>query len=464
MDYLVVGLAAAVFILIVIRRSKAFFDLAESSVHLLDVFLAPGTDEEKLPTIEKRTGKLTGSLLRVILILAVAAAVAFALVFLYDQFIITDRPFAPSSTWNLVAVSVGATLPFFLPIGAKTKSAYSPLAQLLHHLALDNPNLGLRLQRRDVHSAQKQGIEHKSEFLIITGLARAGTTSLLNKLSPQGPFASLNYANMPFVLAPRTWANFYKPKDLGLKERSHGDGVMVGLDSNEALEEVFWKAITENQYVGENCLQQHDLSEDQCRSYLDYQRVIRQNNDEVYVAKNNNFLLRYEGIRRHNSDFTAVILFREPLHHAGSLMEKHMQYVEMQNDDPFVLDYMNWLAHHEFGKGHKGFCFENTQEWIQKAELWPQDNINHWLAIWLAVYGYASTIDDTNTIFVSYEEFCSEPTAVVNRIVVRFASGREAQNLTPHQNKRAAEFDADPELLAEAERIYALLLRKANNE
>lgn len=461
MDYLVIALAGAVFMTILIFYSKGFFTLARSSVNLLDTFLAPGSEDDKLPLIEKRTAKLTGSLLRVILLLAVAVAAAVAITWIYQRFAVHDRPFAPSSLWNIVALSVGATLPLFVPRGTKNKSTYSPLAQLLHHLALDNPNVGLRLQRRDVQAADKSGIEQKNNFVIITGLARAGTTSLLNKIVPLGPFASLNYANMPFVLAPRTWARVYRPKESNLQERSHGDGVMVGLDSNEALEEVFFKAIMQDSFIDEHCVQEHELTTEQYQQYLDYQRVVRKSNDDVYIAKNNNFLLRYRSVRAQNPHFTAIILFREPLHHAASLLEKHLQYIEMQHDDSFVLEYMNWLAHHEFGQGHKAFCFDETHDWAQKAEHWPADHINHWLALWIAVYSYAVEIDDVNTHFISYGEFCSEPTEVVNRILRSCASGREAQNLKPHRNERSVNHDPDAELLAQAERIYVRLLRKS---
>ena len=42
---------------------------------------------------------------------------------------------------------------------------------------------------------------------------------------------------MPFLMSPKTWRKFYKPKEGKLKERSHKDGIMIGYNSNEALEE-----------------------------------------------------------------------------------------------------------------------------------------------------------------------------------------------------------------------------------
>ena len=88
----------------------------------------------------------------------------------------------------------------------------------------------------------------------MTGLARAGTTSLMNHLATIETFKSLSYANMPLLLAPNTWAKFYKPKNQELKVRSHNDGIKIGLESNEALEEYFFKAISDDSFINKTDL------------------------------------------------------------------------------------------------------------------------------------------------------------------------------------------------------------------
>ena len=113
-----------------------------------------------------------------------------------------------------------------------------------------NPNSNL-LKR------QIKGVEHPVEAeqtsaILITGLARAGTTALTRALTERGPFASLDYSNMPVLLAPRLWSRFYKPKKKEDKERAHGDGIKVGLASVEALEEYFFKVATNDRFI--SCL------------------------------------------------------------------------------------------------------------------------------------------------------------------------------------------------------------------
>ena len=51
---------------------------------------------------------------------------------------------------------------------------------------------------------------------------------------------------MPFVLAPNFWSTLSSSsKDIIKTERSHGDGIMVSLESPEAFEEVFWKTFSD---------------------------------------------------------------------------------------------------------------------------------------------------------------------------------------------------------------------------
>ena len=77
--------------------------------------------------------------------------------------------------------------------------------------------------------------------VFVSGLARSGTTILLNAIYGSNEFASLSYQDMPFVLAPNLWSKlFFKKQENNLIERAHGDGIRVSAESPEAFEEVFW--------------------------------------------------------------------------------------------------------------------------------------------------------------------------------------------------------------------------------
>ena len=86
--------------------------------------------------------------------------------------------------------------------------------------------------------------------VFVAGLARSGTTILLNAIYQSSQFASLTYDDMPFILAPNFWKKISPRKSHGeLKERAHGDGVKVTTDSPEAFEEVFWKTFTDSSII-----------------------------------------------------------------------------------------------------------------------------------------------------------------------------------------------------------------------
>ena len=72
--------------------------------------------------------------------------------------------------------------------------------------------------------------------IFVSGLARSGTTILLNALYESDEFASLTYRDMPFVLAPNLWSKLSNGKEKNNKvERAHGDGIKVSTESPDCL-------------------------------------------------------------------------------------------------------------------------------------------------------------------------------------------------------------------------------------
>lgn len=461
MDYLSLGIGALVTAALVRWRVSWFHRLAHSSLSLLNTYLAPGSEDEKLPAIEQGTQSLLLHLLRVVGWLLFALAAGALPVFLWSYSPFFQPPLAPVEAWSILAVSVGASLPFLLPSRGQAASGYSSLAQLLHRLALDHSYLGLRLLRGEIKEMDRQEIRRREDFLIITGLARAGTTSFLNAVLPLAPLASLNYANMPFLLSPRRWSRIYRPKEHSTRERSHQDGVQIGLHSSEALEEYFFKAQAQDRYIDPQGLQEYKLSSEEYQHYLDYQRVVRSSKELRYAAKNNNFLLRYRSLRDHNPHFRMVLLFRQPLYQAVSLMEKHRHYRNLQRQDSFILEYMDWLGHHEFGQHHKPFRFPTTPGWVERyldqAQL---DTLEYWLALWIAVYQFALSLHHENNYFVAYEDFCSQPDVVLKDVLKGWHPTGDSSFPLPHSNERKVEHQVDPQLEQAAKDIYQQLQAK----
>jgi hypothetical protein len=439
--------------------------LALSSVGVLDGMLSDGDDDAKLEALEAGTGQLLRALFAFLALLAAAA-----LLLLAPTHVLTGNLELLGSWQGIVALSVGGTLALVLPrrmpnspaasgLGAASHSA---LDQLLHRMILNHPHLHLRLMRREVADWRKRGGVPRPTFLWVTGLARAGTTSVLERLVGTGAFHSLNYANMPLVLAPGLWKRFHNPGTGQLQERSHGDGILVGLDSAEALEEVFFQAMTGRSYVTDTALEAHDVSPDLHSTYLDYQGIALASSarpDAMYVAKNNNALLRYPAMRRLNRDFHAVVLFRNPLTHAESLRAMHRKYVAMQAEDPFVKEYMDWLAHHEFGLGHKPFRFPSTEE-LPSGDL---DSLDCWLELWINHYREALALDPHRLHFLSYEAYCAAPQDVLQGLVHTLGLEATVPAYDAYSNVREVEGKVRPERLAEARELYDAMVARCQS-
>ena len=79
--------------------------------------------------------------------------------------------------------------------------------------------------------------------IYVTGLARAGTTILLELLAGRPGVATHRYRDFPPVYTPIFWnrafAHIYR-SDTPPTERAHKDRILVTPDSPEAMEEVLW--------------------------------------------------------------------------------------------------------------------------------------------------------------------------------------------------------------------------------
>jgi len=457
MAFIWVGISGHLAFWLLRSRVGVLMRLANDSVRLVDGMLQPGDEDEKMEALEAQTARVLGALLLFFFWVGVALLVMVSLPCFWDWVQGRSADLGVFWTWQgLVALSVGGTLGLIYPKGKGHSGAYSPMNQLLHRLALDNPNLHRKLHEREVKKWRKQGGTRDDGFVLVTGLARAGTTSLMQRLMETGGYSSLNYANMPFVMAPGTWRRFFRPKTGALKERSHGDGILVGADSAEALEEPFFRVMTADTYINEDALVAHQVTAKLHAAYLDQQGLVREAG-KTYLAKNNNALLRYAGLREHNRTFWAVLMFREPLAHAASLLAMHKRYSSMQTEDPFVKTYMDWLVHHEFGLGHKPFRFDEATQGVEGDPL----SLDYWLDRWLDYYNHALTVDGHRLVFVSHEVWSQQPGMVLQAVMDAVGVQGAMPQMQPHQRSRKTDAVASPDRLAAATALYGRLMERA---
>jgi hypothetical protein len=290
--------------------------------------------------------------------------------------------------------------------------------------------------------------------VFVTGLARAGTTILLRELYATGQFGSLLYADMPFVLAPNFWANVSRGarKPFAPTERAHGDGIAINLDSPEALDEVFWRVFHGKSYIRPDGLLPHRPGTGAIARYRDYIRlVLRRSGKRRYLSKDNNNILRLGALAEAMRDCTFLLVIREPLAHADSLLRQHRRSV--RSGDPFERDYLRWLVHHEFGADHRPFCFADSPDG-------DPESIDYWVATWLACYRALERVADAhpNILVVPYERLCADPqtwAAICERVGIKPTEFREIRSVAT----AAPELERGP-LTVAADDLYSRYLER----
>lgn len=344
-------------------------------------------------------------------------------------------------------------------------SAYGVLDKLLHRLALQATilaELGFDLDQltSDADAAAAAAGRH----VFITGLARAGTTALLRRLYASGDFRSLTYRDMPFVLAPNLWHGLAKlsRKRIAPTERAHGDRIVVDADSPEGFDEVFWRVFAGTDYIGRRHLHPHDPDDETLDKFARYVGAVLaagQGGPARYLSKNNNNILRLPAIRRAFPNALILILFRDPVAQAGSLLNQHRRFLKIQDHDRFSLHYMTWLAHHEFGHGHRPFRFDGAR-WKRDAAH-RDESLDYWLALWCQTYRWLETAAPNDAIFVCYEDLCNDPAVWPKLAGLAEVDARAGQEAAFRPSDRAVDEKMSGALAEEAAGLYARLVARA---
>ena len=460
--YLIISVASALFSVSLFWLATPFFHLAERTLSLLNSLL----DQESEEAVKHRqvTQKLDAELRALLLFLVscvLAIAIAMLPVYLYARWSSLPMDQLDTHSWKFwVSLILGGLLPFGIAaLRPRRGEDYTEWSKLLHRLVLDNYHFSRKLFRLERSMFSSKTAVPSEEFIIVTGLARAGTTALTKLLHRVGSYYSLSYANMPFLLSPNLWRRVYRPKSQAVRERSHGDQVTFGLTSVEALEEHFFKNFLNDNFINDQYLEEHTVDEETYQKYLVYQGLLRPTDDpkSKYLAKNNNFLLRYASLRALNASFKVVCLFRDPVDHAYSLLKQHQRFSALQQDTPFVVEYMDWLGHHEFGVNHKPFRFSDTP---RTGDHSPE-SINYWLSNWIDYYRRVLQIDhDANFLLVDYSDFSKRPADVLSELAHRFQQPLDTSEVVPFENKNQYQGPIDSSLVNTAREIHQQLVSR----
>lgn len=258
--------------------------------------------------------------------------------------------------------------------------------------------------------------------IYLTGLARAGSTVLLELISNAPKIGTHRYCDFPFVATPWLWNEYRriissKPNQTPI-ERPHRDKIQITLNSPESMEEPLWQSWFP--FI-------HDLDSVHeipgSASNPRFARFYREHINKVllirqagrYAAKNNYHLTRIEYLLQLFPDARFVIPVRHPVSHVDSLMRQHELFCLYAKDDSRIGPYLQSAGHYEFGPQrvpillHQGSIGE-----IHAALKKGRDHIAYaiqWRDVYakpLALLAKAPRLKNQIT-FVKHEDFCCDP-------------------------------------------------------
>ena len=321
-------------------------------------------------------------------------------------------------------------------------SNYSWLQENLHKFLLSSKFMRkVTYDFENLFFSSLKEIDNIDNHVFVAGLARSGTTILLNAIHKTGFFSSLSYQDMPFILAPNLGSKIsFNKKNTNLIERAHGDGIKISVKSPEAFEEVFWKTFDERK----------NNSKINFKNYVEL--INRRYKKKRYLSKNNQNIKRIELILQIFPNSKVLIPFRNPVQQAYSLLNQHKKFIELAKTDSFISDYMKLIGHTEFGPNYFPIYRQNLN---YKDDL----NINHWIEQWYFVYGnYMETLkNNKNVNFICYEKLCKSTDYWRN--ILRLLNIDRFYNFNFKESKKDIPISFNDDLIYKSNLIYNQLIK-----
>jgi hypothetical protein len=283
--------------------------------------------------------------------------------------------------------------------------------------------------------------------IFIAGIARSGSTILLEALASHPDACTHKYRDFPGLFTPYWWdrAQQKAAADATPRERAHADGIAVTPDSPEAMEEMLWMAFFPQAHDPRvsNVLAadvRHPRFEAFYREHV--RKLLLARGGRRYVSKGNYNLTRLGYLLRLFPDARFVVPVRRPESHLASLIKQHRLFCEAEKTHPRALAYMQRMGHFEFGLDRRPVCTGDPSATESVLGLWEQgEEVRGSARHWALVYGWLAEQLERDeklrraTTVVRYEELCQSPAAML-------------LGLLDH-----CEFDADPAVMDFADRL-----------
>ena len=436
-------------------------------------------DEQKESKLRKNSQRLFGLFFILALGGAIALLIPLAVLWLGDFLGLVSLDAVLTTTVSpafLIISTISAIAILYLKPNHQSKqsntqtSSYSPLDRTLHQIAFNTYNAQVSLANLEDRLFERQLANCQNDRpVFITALPRAGTTLLLECLANSPEFAAHCYRDMPFVMIPCLWNRFSQTfqRQVASTERAHGDGMHISPDSHEALEEVVWKTFWSRHYHRDRLIPWDYEENEQFNQFFaaHLQKIIflrRPDSDGLtrYVSKNNANIARTKILNRLYPNSTIIVPFRNPLHHASSLLQQHLNFLKIHQSDPFAAEYMQAIGHYDFGQNLRPIDFTS---WYDQRAAQDAKSLAFWLEYWLATYQYLLQENVGQINFFNYDRLCENPQSGLNCLAEIVKSNDPdslisfAEQIRFPRNKEINTNDLSDSLLKKVNLVFAQL-------
>ena len=268
-----------------------------------------------------------------------------------------------------------------------------------------------------------------SRPIYIAGLARSGSTILLEMLAAHPDAATHQYRDFWSIFTP-VWAaqasQRVRTRKTEPRERSHGDGIMITPESPEAMEEMLWMEFfpqahdpRTSQVLGaQTC---HPNFETYYRDHL--RKLLWVRGKPRYVSKANYNLTRLEFLHSLFPDARFVLPIREPRQHIASLQKQHQLLTQAARYHPRSVKYLERVGHFEFGARRIPINAGDTPVIESILNLWQHgEEVRGWARYWAHLYGFLAERLEANaelrsaSIVVHYGRLCDRSPEVLEQL------------------------------------------------
>ena len=472
---LVVGFVTLIQLLGVVKKSH---NVVRIALHSMKIIGSPRlSDEQKESKLQKNSQRLFGLFFVLAIGSAIAIFIPLGFLWLGDRWGWLSLSAVLATTVSPLFIIASTVLMVALlvlkssqkqDISKVQTSSYSSLDRTLHQIAFNTYAAQIPLANLEARLCSKQITACQTEKpVFITALPRAGTTLLLECCASSPEFAAHCYRDMPFVMVPYLWNRFSQTfqRTIAAAERAHGDGMQISPDSPEALEEVVWKTFWQSHYHRDRLIPWDYEKNEEFKLFFDshLRKIIalrRPNSPRLarYISKNNANIARIKILRQLYPNATIVIPFRDPLHHAASLLQQHLNFLQLHQSDRFASEYMKAIGHYDFGQNLRPIDFDS---WYDQRHSRDTKSFTFWLEYWVASYKHLLNNYAEQVIFFDYDELCRNPQQGLQNLAEAVASKNPKALITAKsqiRQPRSKEIDQSclPTLLIQrADSIYA---------